>query len=68
MSEESKRAQTPDQAITSKTFNQHRWGNQNRPEQSEFQTISSYQPSSTGILEGKLQHTEGTYTKEKTRY
>jgi hypothetical protein len=53
--------------IPSKTINQHRWNNQNITGQNQIQTIST-NLALQRILKGKLQHKEGIYTKEKTRY
>jgi hypothetical protein len=53
--------------IPSKTLKQHRWRNQNIPGQNKIQTVSIYQSNLQNILEGKLQHKEGTYTKKKKK-
>jgi len=48
--------------ISSKTLNQHRWRNQNIPEQNQIQTASIYRsspteyPRRTTILQGRYLH------------
>jgi hypothetical protein len=49
--------------IPSKTLNKHRWRKQNNPGK-KIQAVST-NPALQRILEGKLQHKEGTYTKDK---
>ena len=54
--------------IHSKTLNQHIGRKQIIPGQTQFKQYPSIDPALQRILERKLKHKEGTYTKEKTRY
>lgn len=68
---DSKRTQMPAQpTIPSKTLNQHRWRKQNITGKTKFKQYLlcvSINLSLQKILEGKLQHKEGTYTKRKDK-
>jgi hypothetical protein len=62
---DSKTTQKPAQAtIPSKILNQHRWRNQNIPEQNKIQTVSIYQSSPTEDA-GEKNPTQGRYLHQR---